>query len=1727
MVPAADGGERAGAPAAAVAPAPAEPAIAFVPSSQELLAPSGAKARFAANVAALETLRALEAEGRAAAPEEQAVLARWGGWGHNTLWHVFDENKPEWAAERAQLRELLSDSEYDAARRTTINAHYTDPALVQPIWQALQDLGFEGGRVLEPGCGAGTFIGLAPATAEMVGIELDPITAGIAAHLYPNAQVRNESFAATVFPTGHFDAAVGNVPFADVTLHDPRYNSRRLSMHNHFIAKSLELTRPGGMVAFITSTYTMDSTNPAARRAFAEHADLVAAIRLPNGAHRRAAGTEAGSDLLILRRREDADGPGEPFDETAWVDAPNRASRIPDASERLRVNRYWLDHPDHVLGTMVGDVGAYGAFAMQVEPHPGRDAHEALRDALAAVVADAREQGLVFAPRTAVQQQRAAGFVPAMPDDIDGMLIANPGGGFSVVEDGSRVPLRLPRGVQGPELAALLRLRDQTRALIAAEAANLDDTPQLDTQRQTLAMSWRSYVKAYGPINRYTLRRTGRVDPDTGEEAYARITPPAVRLMLGDPYGALVLALEVFDGDRQTADPAGILINRQIVPRQPVQGVETASDGLAVVLDTVGRVDVDEIARLMGVDRAEAIEQLGDQVFELPGGDRWATRAEYLSGNVREKLDAARAADLNEPGRWAHHIADLEAVLPRDIPAGDISTTVGAIWIADEDYTAFLNHLTDSTYCKVKRLVGSSWDVDGGEWGARATAEFGTSRLPAGKLFKKMLGQEPIEVYDTTEDKKRVLNTFETTAAAEKAAVIQEAFNDWIWQDADRTARLVAEYNRRFNSTVLRDYSYEGSLLTFPGLTKSFTPRDHQRAAIARMIHERSVGLFHSVGAGKTAEMIIGISELKRLGLIHKAAMVVPNHMLNQFAGDWLQLYPQAKILAASSDDLNVENRRRFIAKIATNDWDAVIMTRTAFQRIQLSPENEQAFEERQIATAREQITRLKAGENGSGAALRRIEKQLASREEKLRAQRDVARDDGLNWEQTGFDYLGVDELHDFKNLQTVSAVRDVNIDGSKRAMDLFAKIDYHRNTLGQDRVMVGATATPIANSIAEMYVMQRYIDPAALERVGIDDMDSWIATFAEVVTAPELSVAGGERLVWKNRVAKFNNVPELLAMFHAFGDVKTPEDLKLPVPAIAPRPEDGERLPHTLIVPASDALTGYTKDLGERADRVSSGGVDPSVDNMLKIGTDGRLAALDVRLVGLPNDDLQPSKVSTAAKLLHRVWEQTRDYTYLDPTGQPSPVKGALQVVFCDLSTPGSGFHVYGALKDALVQRGMPPEKIRFIHEAHNDNEKAQLLESCRNGHVAVLIGSTPKMGTGVNIQPRVIHLMHLDAPWRPADLTQRDGRGIRQLNQNPEVMVTNVVTDRSFDGFLWSTLERKARFIDQVMTGRGVERSVEDIGQAALNYAEIKASIAGNPLLLEHAEAERDLARLTRLARAHERSNWSLRATIKTGEEKLAQIADELPKLQAAAAKTVDTRGDAFRMEVFVPAAGRMAAGERDTKGVPVSDRTAAVAQLQRALSFVGQPTKIAHLGGHDIYAHRQVGMKYGYYSFKFTMPDAPGVVAFSDDIGINERAADRGTVTRLENLTTAIPKRITELQLKQPDYERSVSQAKEIEGKPFPKAEELTAAQQRYADVSKALADSRNQAAATEPDETGPAAAVVTGPVLTAPVPPREFAVPGPPHPHLQQNLQNATRLQEMAPGIASVQLGGVRR
>jgi N12 class adenine-specific DNA methylase len=1471
---------------------------------------------------------------------------------------------------------------------------------------------------------------MAPDSARVTGIELDPVTAGIAAALYPRARIVAESFADTRDPDGFYDLTIGNVPFGQAVLHDRRHNRSGLSMHNHFIVKSLRLTRPGGLVMVLTSRYTMDARNPAARREIAALADLVGAVRLPSGTHQRAAGTAVVTDLLILRRRE----PWRAPDPAAWEQArPTDLDGV-----QVPVNEYFLDHPDAVLGQLGAQHGAYAADDLVV--HADGDTAASLARELEAIAASAGERGLAWAP-AADAKAGATLPEPAFPpsQEPDGFIRAAGDGTFTRVMGGTERPHEVPR-TQAAELRALLGLRDTARDLLDAEAASAEDTTQVSDLRDALNGRYDAYLQAYGPLNRSSQRRTGRTDPATGTEGIARVRPPQGGFRI-DPYAPVVYALEEFDPVGQRAAKTPIFRERVIAPRAPRLGADTAADALAICLDTCGEVRITEIARLLGVSNDEGRLQLDGLVFDDPETGRLVTAAEYLSGHVRDKLRAASRAAADDP-RFTGNVTALREVIPADLAPGEIDARLGAAWIDARYVQQFLREVLDDLRLKVEHPGGQVWAVRGNGHSVLASSAWGTERYPAPQLAQAILEQRKVEVRDlvrTPDGDRTVPNVDATLAAQEKAAELAERFSEWAWKDPDRAVELARTYNDRFNSLVLR--AYDNARLSFPGLAAGFRPRPHQVAAVARMIGEPGVLLAHEVGAGKTAEMIMGVTELRRLGLARKPAIIVPNHMLEQFAREWLQLYPQASVLVAHREDLEADRRRQFVARCATGNWDGIVMSRSAFERIPLSGDEHRAYLDQEVAQTREWIETAKR--HGGGLTIKRLEGALLRAEERLRAKLDSVKDPGVTFETTGIDYLCVDEAHGYKNLRTPSNIADAAIDGSMRASDLDMKIAYLRRRNGR-RVVTFATATPIANSVTEAYVMQRYLRPDLLEAAGISVFDSWAATFGQVVTQVELAPEGGDSFRMKSRFASFRNVPEMLRMLHVAADVKTAEDLKLPVPVLAERAEraDGQRAAEIVSVEPSEELLAYVAELGERAERVRTRAVGPDVDNMLKISGDGRRAALDLRLANL--EQHTPGKAAVAAARIAAIWNAHRDQEYHAPDGAPYPVRGALQLVFCDLGTPGDGWSVYGELRDQLVGLGLPGDAVRFIHEAKTDRDKAQLFAACRAGRVAVLVGSTEKMGVGTNVQDRAIALHHLDAPWRPADVAQREGRIIRQGNLNPEVQVLRYVTTGSFDGYMWQTLQRKAAFISQVMHGRLDAREIADIGDTALSFSEVKALATGNPLLMDKAEADAALARLQRAERAHYRNQDALRHAVTRHEKDIARLTQLAADVDTALARREDTRGDRFAMTV---------GDQRHVKRAKAGERLKKVLEREVA-SMDGQREIRVHIGrlaGFPLAA--SVERSLGRTSVTITFDGAPrsSIQVPAADLGGADPA---GLVTRMENRIGRLDEHKGEALSGVQHARQEISHAAESIGEPFPHSAELGQARDRARQIDEQL-------------------------------------------------------------------------
>jgi N12 class adenine-specific DNA methylase/SAM-dependent methyltransferase len=1270
----------------------------FRPAQQGDLAPAGLRAKANANLAALEVLAALRAEGRPADPAEQAVLARWSGWG--ALPGVFDERDTTWTALRGELRRHLDGRAWDAARRTVLNAHYSPAEVAEAIWTAVTELGFTGGRVLEPGCGSGNFIGLTPqgVPVEMVGVELDPTTAAIAQALYTTATIRAEGFETTRFPDGFFDLTVGNVPFAKVAMHDPEHNPGRLTLHNHFIVKSLALTRPGGLVAVVTSRFTLDARNPAARRTMSELADLVGALRLPAGALRAAAGTDAISDVLILRRRE----PGREPSGEAWEHVVPVAT--PDGD--VTVNEYFARHPDRILGQLRASGGQYSATDLDVIPGPEPLA-DRLAEARRRVVAEACGAGLGWAARTGAAPSATAGADVGRSHKEGAILLARSvAAGFEPTEPKEGRFFRVVNGVAEPfepkpakdraELAALLGLRDAFIELLELEATTRDDEV-CSAARRTLNQRYDAYAARWGPLNRFSLVRTGRVDPDTGETLF-RQARPAMGGFRDDPDARSVMAVEVFDPETQTATKAAVFHRRVVTPREPRRGADTAQDALAICLDERGRVDLDVISGLLGVDATTARAELAELVWDDPQTGRVVPAAEYLSGDVRAKLAAADVATATDPRRRAN-VEALTRIMPADLGPAEINARLGAPWIPTGDVARFIAEVLGPTAVVEYVPVTATWGVQVPSWQRNTvavTSTWGTSRADAISLVVASLNQRPATVYDALDDGRRILNPAETLAAREKQEALEERFAAWVREDPTRAQRLADEYNRLFNSTVLP--AYDGAHLSLSGLAADFRPHAHQRVAVWRILSQPTVLLAHDVGAGKTATMAMAAMELHRLGLVHKPAFVVPNHMLDQFSRELAQLYPRAKILVAERDDTSAAARREFVARCATGDWEAVVITASTFGRIPVSHQTRIGFMEKRIAELRQA-----AAESKEGLTVKRLEAHIArmeQRHERLLAASE--KDDGVRFEQTGIDYLFVDEAHHFKNRPFATNIAGVGGQGSQRAEDLEMKLDYLRSRHGP-RVATFATATPVANSLAEMWVMQAYLQPHRLAATGVTSFDAWAATFGRTVTALELAPDGGSYRL-STRFARFRNVPELLTMFRETADVRSATQLALKIPAVT----GGH--PSTVVVPASDQLTAYVAELVERAERVRSRLVRPDEDNMLKISGDGRRAALDLRLVGHPLDPAG-GKITAAANHIAAIHAAHKATRYADPSGEAAARPGALQTVFCDLGTPqpDGRWSVYEELRSQLALRSVPPSMVRFVHEAADDRAKAE----------------------------------------------------------------------------------------------------------------------------------------------------------------------------------------------------------------------------------------------------------------------------------------------------------------------------------------------------------------------------------------------------------------------------------
>ena len=1365
----------------------------------------GKKERFRRNIMAIQLLKKCQEENRFATPEEQIILSKYVGWGG--LSEAFDENNSAWATEYLELSSVLTPEEYASARESTLTAFYTPPEVITAIYKAMEQMGFKEGNLLEPSCGIGNFIGMLPDSmqdSKIYGVELDTISAGIAQQLYQKTTIAAQGFEETNLPDSFFDGVVGNVPFGDFKVSDKRYDKHKFLIHDYFFAKSLDKLRPGGVMALVTSKGTMDKETLAVRKYIAQRAELLGAIRLPNNTFKGNAGTEVVSDILILQKRDRL------IDiEPDWV-------HLDTDENGIKMNSYFVQHPEMILGEMKMVSGRFGMEATCV-PYENADLAAQLDEAVANI------HGEITEYEAEEELEEEDNSIPADP------TVRN--FSYTVVDDkiyyreNSRMtPVEVSATAEN-RIKGMIAIRNSVRTLIELQTEDYPDS-EIKAEQERLNRLYDTFSGKYGLIN--SRANTSAFSQDSSF--------------------SLLSALEIIGEDGELERKADMFSKRTIKPHTPVTSVDTASEALAVSLGEKATIDMDYMMELSGKSENEIFEDLKGVIFLNPlyeyGNSyepKYLMADEYLSGNVREKLRIAKNSAELYPEDYKVNVEALQKVQPKDLTASEISVRLGATWLPPDDVQEFIFHLLETPrYAQWNIKVHfspftSEWNIEGKSYdkgNVRAYNTYGTSRINAYKIIEETLNLKDVRIFDYIEDdegrKKAVLNKKETAIAQSKQEMIKQEFQDWIWSDPERRERLCKSYNEKFNS--VRPREYDGSHIIFNGMNPEIELREHQKNAVAHILYGGNTLLAHAVGAGKTFEMVAAAQESKRLGLCNKSLFVVPNHLTEQWAAEYLQLYPAANILVATKKDFETKNRKKFCGRIATGDYDAVIIGHSQFEKIPMSIERQRAILEQQLEEITGGIAELKRnrGENFSIKQLEKSKKSIRQKLDKLNDQ--TKKDDVVTFEELGVDRLFVDESHYYKNLYLYTKMR--NVGGiaqteAQKSSDLFMKCRYLDEITG-GRGTVFATGTPISNSMVELYTIQRYLQYNTLVKNGLQHFDAWASTFGETITAVELTPEGtGYRA--KTRFAKFYNLPELMAMFKEIADIKTADMLNLPVP---------EAKYHNIAVKPSEMQKEMVASLAERAEQVRGGGVDSSVDNMLKITNDGRKLALDQRMLNDMLPDFEGSKINACVDNIYRIWKENAD-------------KKSAQLVFCDLSTPKNDgtFSVYNDIRKKLIERGIPESEVKFIHEADTDMKKKELFQKTRKGEVRVLLGSTQKMGAGTNVQDKLIALHDVDCPWRPSDLEQRSGRIVRQGNENPQVDIYRYVTEQTFDAYLYQLVEGKQKFASQIMTSKSPVRSAEDIDETALSYAEIKMLATGNPYIKEKMDLDIQVQKLKML--------------------------------------------------------------------------------------------------------------------------------------------------------------------------------------------------------------------------------------------------------------------------------------
>lgn len=1536
--------------------------------------------KFNNNVEAIRVLKKCEEENRFATPQEQEILSKYVGWGG--LPQAFDEKDFSWSNEYSILKNLLDEKEYSQARESTLTAFYTPPVVIRSMYKALENMGLKTGNILEPSCGVGNFIGMLPDSLEdckLYGVELDSISGRIARQLYQKSTVAVQGYEDTNLPNSFFDVAVGNVPFGDFKVLDKKYDKHKFLIHDYFFAKTLDKVRPGGVIAFITSKGTLDKENPSVRKYIAQRADLLGAIRLPNNTFKANAGTEVTSDIIFLQKRDSITDI-----EPDWV-------YLGENDDGLKMNQYFIDNPEMILGNMEMISTRFGYDSACISD--GENLGDKLERAISNIHAEVKEYELDD--------------IGEEDNSIEADLTVR---NFSYTLIDDKIYFRENSRMYPQELAmttenrvkGLIEIRDCVRTLLEYQT---EDYPDEDIKREQVKLNqlYDRFTKKYGLIN-----SRGNNSAFSNDSSYY-----------------LLCSLEILDENGNLARKADMFTKRTIKPKTEITSVDNANDALIVSLSEKARVDITFMQQLCGKNMDEMLKELEGEIFNIPEygePNHWVTADEYLSGNVREKLKVAeKFAETDE--RFNVNVKYLKEVQPQDLSASEISVRLGSTWIPPEDIKVFIEYLLNPSNYACQNInvhyneATSEWWIEGknyDKYNIKATNTYGTGRASAYKIIEDNLNLKDTRIYDYYEDEngKRVaeLNKKETAIAQAKQEQIKLAFEEWIWKDPERRERLTKFYNERFNS--IRPREYDGSHISFDGMNPEITLRKHQVNAIARILYGGNTLLAHEVGAGKTFEMVAAAMESKRLGLCNKSLFVVPNHIVEQFGQEFLQLYPSANVLVTTKKDFETANRKKFCSRIATGDYDAIIISHSQFEKIPMSVERQVTIIQKQIEDITLGIQDLK-NNNGERFSIKQMEKTKKSLETRLAKLNDTSRkDDVVTFEELGVDRIFVDEAHYYKNLFLYTKMR--NVGGiaqteAQKSSDLFMKCRYLDELTGGKGVIF-ATGTPISNSMVELYTMQRYLQYGELEKRHLQQFDAWASTFGETVTAIELSPEGtGYRA--KTRFAKFFNLPELMALFKEVADIQTSEMLNLPVP---------KANYHNVVIEPSEIQKELVKDLSERAEKIRNRMVDSSVDNMLKITNDGRKLALDQRLTNDMLEDFEHSKVATCADNIYSIWDKT------------SEDKSA-QLMFCDLSTPHNDgkFNVYDDLKTKLIDRGIPEEEIAFIHDANTDARKQELFNKVRRGQVRVLIGSTQKMGAGTNCQDRLIALHDLDCPWRPSDLIQRSGRIIRQGNKNPEVDIYRYVTEGTFDAYLYQLVENKQRFISQIMTSKTPVRFAEDIDETALSYAEIKALAAGNPDIIEKTELDTQVAKLKLLKQNYLSEKYALEdKVIKYYPNEIKRLENRIEDMKEdiEAFNNNNTPDNSFE--------------KMNIKGTDFTERKEAgekIIEICKSMTNP-EPLEIGEYKGFKIILSFDTMDRKFYASMKNNL-------SYKTELGSDPS----GNITRIDNVLNGIETRLSNIENNLEDTKKNYESAKKEIEKPFPQEEELKTKSKRLDELN----------------------------------------------------------------------------